>query len=145
MIEALVAILMQPREFSCSTIDPPSAVCCAEIKRALRDRRLSKATREVLGLYLAHKCKGAEYAQAEPPWEVPINCFETPGKGRWIYRIVGGRKCWFEADGLRRGREQPIERLRWPEIPPMSIIVPESPTTPSPGASGGFEQRWKGE
>src|SRR5262245_57452881 len=31
----------------------------------------------------------------------------THGKGRWVYRDVDGRKCWFPAGRLRRGQEKP--------------------------------------
>src|SRR5262245_20285578 len=36
------------------------------------------------------------------------------GPDRWVYRFVDGRTCWFIAGNLRRGREKPIEELRWP-------------------------------
>jgi hypothetical protein len=59
-----------------------------------------------------------------------IDCAESPGHGRWIYRIIDdtGRRCWFQANGLRRGREKPLEELRWPNT---ETVVPV--TNPDPG------------
>jgi len=53
-------------------------------------------------------------------------------KSDWVYRIVDGEKCWFPANGLKRGREKPLEELKWPskEIPAMKPI-------------GEFEKRWQ--
>lgn len=45
----------------------------------------------------------------------PVPPSEDGTEGRWIYRFVEGRTCWFEANGLRRGREKPLEELRWKE------------------------------
>ena len=42
-------------------------------------------------------------------------CRDSPGSGKWIYRIVEGYKCWFEAGDLRRGREKPLSELAWPK------------------------------
>ena len=42
-------------------------------------------------------------------------CRDSPGSGKWIYRIVEGSKCWFEAGDLRRGREKPLSELAWPK------------------------------
>jgi hypothetical protein len=36
------------------------------------------------------------------------DCVESPGSGRWVYRIVDERRCWFPARGLRRGEEKPL-------------------------------------
>jgi hypothetical protein len=54
-----------------------------------------------------------------------IDCAESPGHGRWIYRIIDdtGRRCWFQANGLRRGRGKPLEELRWPNETVVPIIV----------------------
>jgi hypothetical protein len=52
-------------------------------------------------------------------------------------------KCWFPAGGLRRGREKPLEELRWQaeHIVPMTIpavsIMAQEPSE--------FDLRWKGE
>jgi hypothetical protein len=61
-----------------------------------------------------------------------IDCAESPGHGRWIYRIIDdtGRRCWFQANGLRRGREKPLEELRWPNT---ETVVPVIVTNPDPG------------
>jgi hypothetical protein len=60
-----------------------------------------------------------------------IDCAESPGHGRWIYRIIDdtGRRCWFQANGLRRGREKPLEELRWPNT---ETVVPGIITDPDP-------------
>ncbi len=61
-----------------------------------------------------------------------VDCVEAPGSGRWVYRIVDERRCWFPAGRLRRGEEKPLEELRWPK--PI-------PADPLPD---GFEGRWRG-
>src|SRR5262249_41391263 len=58
-----------------------------------------------------------------------VVCASVPGSEegpeRWLYRFVEGRTCWFLATGrLRRGREKPLEELKWPPV--------------------GFEERWGG-
>ena len=63
---------------------------------------------------------------------VPPN--EDGTDGRWIYRFVEGRTCWFEANGLRRGREKPLEELRWPAL----VEIFDCP-------SSAFRARWNGE
>jgi hypothetical protein len=71
-----------------------------------------------------------------------IDCAESPGRGNWVYRVIDDRRCWFRADGLRRGREKPREELRWPiDASPPPMIV----TDPDPRAPWEFEYRWKGE
>ena len=50
-----------------------------------------------------------------------VNCTEKPGSGRWIYRIVEDRKCWFPARGLGRGQEKPLEELRWVKTTPVPV------------------------
>jgi hypothetical protein len=67
MIVALAVALIGSAEIKCSTADPPSAVCCAEIKRVLKRKRLARETREVLGAYFAKQCQGAEWAQKKDP------------------------------------------------------------------------------
>ena len=44
-----------------------------------------------------------------------VDCVEAPGSGRWVYRIIDERRCWFPAGRLRRGEEKPLEELRWPK------------------------------
>ncbi len=61
-----------------------------------------------------------------------VDCVEAPGSGRWVYRIIDERQCWFPAGRLRRGEEKPREELRWPK-----------PITADP-LSDGFEGRWRG-
>jgi hypothetical protein len=61
-----------------------------------------------------------------------VDCVEAPGSGRWVYRIIDERRCWFPAGRLRRGEEKPLEELRWPK----PIIT--DPLT------DGFEGRWRG-
>src|ERR1700755_2616670 len=39
----------------------------------------------------------------------------SPGKGKWLYRQIDGRRCYFRANGLRRGKEKSREELRWPQ------------------------------
>lgn len=80
-----------------------------------------------------------------------VDCTERPAAGRWVYRIVDARKCWFPAGSLRRGEEKPREELRWPqvEVPPVSIMVPEPSIEPDviipPTAPmSEFERRWRG-
>ena len=66
-----------------------------------------------------------------------VDCVEAPGSGRWVYRIIDERRCWFPAGRLRRGEEKPLEELRWPK-----------PTITDPLTDGfegdGFEGRWRG-
>jgi hypothetical protein len=55
-------------------------------------------------------------------------CSDAPhGGGKWFYRVVDGHRCWFQAEGIRRGREKPREELRWPRY------------------DAEFEGRWNGE
>jgi hypothetical protein len=61
-----------------------------------------------------------------------VDCVEAPGSGRWVYRIIDERRCWFPAGRLRRGEEKPLEELRWPK-----------PTITDP-LTDGFEGRWRG-
>ena len=53
----------------------------------------------------------------------------------WVYRYVDGQKCWFPANGLRRGRYKPLEELKWPDAPttPAMTIMEKEPS---------FEYRW---
>ena len=60
-----------------------------------------------------------------------VDCVEAPGSGRWVYRIIDERRCWFPAGRLRRGEEKPLEELRWPK--PITDPL-----------SDGFEGRWRG-
>src|SRR3954463_9781900 len=62
-----------------------------------------------------------------------VDCVEAPGSGRWVYRIIDDRQCWFPAGRLRRGEEKPLEELRWPK----SILT-------DPLTDDGFEGRWRG-
>jgi hypothetical protein len=50
-----------------------------------------------------------------------IDCAAKPGAGRWIYRVVEDRKCWFRARGLSRGQEKPLEELRWVREAPVTV------------------------
>ena len=62
-----------------------------------------------------------------------VDCVEAPGSGRWVYRIIDERQCWFPAPrGLRRGEEKPREELRWPK-----------PIITDP-VSDGFYDQWRG-
>ena len=61
-----------------------------------------------------------------------VDCVEAPGSGRWVYRIIDERRCWFPAGRLRRGEEKSLEELRWPK-----------PTITDP-LTDGFEGRWRG-
>jgi len=68
-----------------------------------------------------------------------VVCASTHGKGRWVYRDVDGRKCWFPAGRLRRGQEKPLEELQWPFTvgsPPSRVFQPAS------AASWVVEERW---
>jgi len=68
-------------------------------------------------------------------------CRSDPGPGRWIYRVVDGHRCWFEAGGLRRGREKPKEELAWPNYAePPAMEVPMPPRFP-----WSEEERFKGD
>ncbi len=61
-----------------------------------------------------------------------VDCVEAPGSGRWVYRIIDERQCWFPAGRLRRGEEKPREEWRSPQ-----------PITADP-LSDGFEGRGRG-
>src|SRR5262245_50518213 len=65
-----------------------------------------------------------------------VDCAESPGHGQYVYRIVDGRRCWFPANGLRRGREKPAEELYWVAPAAMTPTMPETDK---------FEQRWRGD
>jgi len=54
-------------------------------------------------------------------------CRDNPGSGKWIYRIVEGYKCWFEAGDLRRGREKPLSELAWPKYNEPEMIPLDRP------------------
>jgi hypothetical protein len=60
-----------------------------------------------------------------------VDCVEAPGSGRWVYRIIDERQCWFPARGLRRGEEKPLEELA---LAKPIITDPLSE----------FEGRWRG-
>ena len=62
VIEIILLAMLAPREISCSTAEPPSAVCCRVLKQMVRDRRLSRDTKEIVRVYLKQKCSGAEFA-----------------------------------------------------------------------------------
>jgi hypothetical protein len=86
-----------------------------------------------------------------------VDCTERPGAGRWVYRIIDARRCWFPAGSLSRGEEKPREELRWPtriesntpavtqpespDVPAVSIMVPEPEPPP---LESEFERRWRG-
>ncbi len=38
----------------------------------------------------------------------------TPPKGQWYYRLIDGRKCWYEGKPML-----PKSSLRWPKDPPV--------------------------
>jgi len=67
-------------------------------------------------------------------------------KSDWVYRVVDGKKCWFPANGMKRGRQKPLDELRWPSsetAAPVSI-----PTDPDPAkmqAPWDMEHRWQGD
>lgn len=43
-----------------------------------------------------------------------VDCASAHGGGRWVYRIIDGRKCWFPASrNIRRGEDKPREELQW--------------------------------
>ena len=52
------------------------------------------------------------------------SCRDNPGPGKWVYRIIDGHKCWFEANGMRRGREKPREELAWPKYSNPTEEIP---------------------
>ena len=70
-----------------------------------------------------------------------VVCAERPGSGSWIYRVVDERRCWFQARGLRRGREKPREELRWPAPEPLPALEVSEPTRPP----WQLEERFRGE
>jgi hypothetical protein len=55
-------------------------------------------------------------------------CSDVPhGGGKWFYRVLDGHKCWFQEQGIKRGREKPREELMWPKY------------------NRDFDLRWQGE
>src|SRR5262245_12027587 len=66
-----------------------------------------------------------------------ITCIPAPpdgqdeGPDRFVYRFVPKPNgelatCWFVATpGMRRGRQMPLERLKWPEPSPTPIEITE--------------------
>ena len=71
------------------------------------------------------------------------DCAEKHGSGRWIYREVDQRKCWFPAGRLRRGQEKPLEELRWPGLAQPTQPVAEPPRSrPEPTE---FDRRFHGD
>jgi hypothetical protein len=74
------------------------------------------------------------------------DCADRHGSGRWIYRIVDEKRCWFPAGRLRRGEEKPLEELRWPSQPIIQTApaaTPEAPKIrPEPTE---FERRFHGD
>ena len=86
----------------------------------------------------------------------------APLKGRWYYRIIDGRKCWYEGKPM-----VPKSSLRWPEKPVVEAEAPPAPEqTATPTTDGrnvsappaiepaawptpalddiSFESRWRG-
>jgi hypothetical protein len=60
-----------------------------------------------------------------------VECEVAPGDGRYVYRIVDERKCWFPAGNLRRGEEKALDELRWPAPPALEIS--DKPPWPQSG------------
>jgi hypothetical protein len=59
-----------------------------------------------------------------------LDCAEKHGSGRWVYRIVDEKRCWFPAGSLRRGQEKPLEELRWPGLAQPTSPVAVDPEPP---------------
>jgi hypothetical protein len=55
-----------------------------------------------------------------------------PAKGQWYYRLIDGRKCWYEGKPML-----PKSSLRWPKDPPVEkaeaaeVVTPPAETGPS--------------
>jgi hypothetical protein len=67
-------------------------------------------------------------------------------KSDWVYRVVDGKKCWFPANGMKRGSEKPLDELRWPSsetAPPVSIPTDSDPAKMQ--APWDMEHRWQGD
>src|SRR5262245_22286153 len=67
-------------------------------------------------------------------------------KSDWVYRVVDGKKCWFPANGMKRGSEKPLDELRWPQLgdrPPVSIPTDSDPAKMQ--APWDMEHRWQGD
>jgi hypothetical protein len=77
--------------------------------------------------------------------EVPAN-----RSGSWFYRMIDGRKCWYQGQGLI-----PKSELYWaaPSLanaqasmtaaPSIGIAVPEAQKVDDPD-DGSFDSRWRG-
>ena len=39
-----------------------------------------------------------------------VDCVEAPGSGRWVYRIVDERRCWFPARASTSWRGEAASR-----------------------------------
>jgi hypothetical protein len=72
----------------------------------------------------------------------PIICQNMSGAGKWVYREIDGRRCWFPASGLRRGREKPREELSWPPPPVEALPVVSDPVDMRPPWE--LKRRWRG-
>lgn len=49
----------------------------------------------------------------------------TPPKGQWYYRLIDGRKCWYEGKPML-----PKSSLRWPKDPPVEKAEAAEAVTP---------------
>ena len=77
--------------------------------------------------------------------DVPAN-----RSGSWYYRMIDGRKCWYQGQGL-----VPKSELHWAAAPslanaqarmtaaPGAIVFPETPKADDPD-DGSFASRWRG-
>src|SRR5262245_64866890 len=46
-------------------------------------------------------------------------------KSDWVYRVVDGKKCWFPANGMKRGSEKRLVELCGPgSEPPPPVGFP---------------------
>ncbi len=53
----------------------------------------------------------------------------TPPKGKWYYRLIDGRKCWYEGKPML-----PKSSLHWPKDPPVEAaeaVTPPAEAGPS--------------
>lgn len=91
----------------------------------------------ILALWILSEARGGEIT----------DCAERHGSGRWVYRIVDERRCWFPAGRLRRGEEKPLGELKWPRVNPPTqpahdLTLEPPPAPPEPTE---FDRRFHGD
>jgi hypothetical protein len=85
-------------------------------------------------------------AHGENSWDHTA-CESKPGPGRWGYRLIDDRRCWFALESDEpRGKYRSKWRLYWRDEPkPMTEPSKFDETFSKMPSPSEFDKRWKGE